>query len=106
MKDTHTPGPWTRLDRPENALEDARILTHVTNGAHIICTLGSTCTDGSPTHSANASLLASAPELLSALEDAEFLLRKFSHLQGPMQDSFKRSAADARAAIAKAKGEA
>ena len=50
-----------------------------------------------------ASLFASAPELLAALEDAEFLLRKAGLIAGPMQDSFKRSATDARAAIAKAK---
>ena len=50
-----------------------------------------------------ASLFAAAPELLAALEDAEFLLRKAGLIAGPMQDSFKRSATDARAAIAKAK---
>jgi hypothetical protein len=49
-----------------------------------------------------ASLLAAAPELLAALEDAEFLLRKAGLIAGPMQDSFKRSATDARAAITKA----
>ena len=43
--------------------------------------------------------------LLAALEDAEFLLRKAGQLTGPMQDSFNRSAADARAVIAKAKGQ-
>lgn len=53
-----------------------------------------------------ASLFAAAPELLAALEDAEFLLRKAGLIAGPMQDSFKRSAADARAAIAKAEGRA
>jgi len=94
----HTPGPWSRLDRPENALEDARILTHVTNGAHIICTLGSTCTDGSPAHSANASLIASAPELLQVVEDY-LLLCQLHDWVGAVPDS-------ARAAIAKAKGEA
>ena len=58
-----------------------------------------------PTESAmsQASLFAAAPELLAALEDAEFLLRKAGLIAGPMQDSFKRSATDARAAIAKAK---
>ena len=58
-----------------------------------------------PTESAmrQASLFAAAPELLAALEDAEFLLRKAGLIAGPMQDSFKRSATDARAAITKAK---
>ena len=53
---------------------------------------------------ANARLIAAAPELLEALQDAEFLLRKAGQLAGAMQDSFNRSAADARAAIAKATG--
>lgn len=51
---------------------------------------------------ANARLIAAAPDLLSALQDAEFLLRKAAQFAGPMQDSFMRSAEDARAAIAKA----
>ena len=44
-------------------------------------------------------------DLLAALKDAEFLLRKAGQVAGPMQDSFNRSAVDARAAIAKAEGE-
>lgn len=53
---------------------------------------------------ANARLMASSPELLEALRDAEFLLRKAAQSAGPMQDSFNRSAEDARATIAKATG--
>ena len=52
----------------------------------------------------DARLIAAAPELLAALEDAEFLLRKAGLMAGPMRDSFNRSASDARAAIAKATG--
>lgn len=61
-----------------------------------------------PTLSAmkSAKLFAAAPDLLDALEDAEFLLRKAGNIPGPMQDSFKRSANDARQAIAKARGDA
>jgi hypothetical protein len=77
-------------------MEDARILTHITNGAHIVCTLGSTCTDGSPAHSANASLIASAPDMFDALQavcdaygDRDTLLM-----------------AQCKGALAKAKGEA
>lgn len=51
---------------------------------------------------ANARLIASAPDLLSALKDAEFLLRKAGLMAGPMRDSFNRSASDARDAIVKA----
>lgn len=56
--------------------------------------------------SANALLIEASPDLLAALEDAEFLLRQAGKYPGPMQDSFQRSAEDARAAIAKAKGAA
>ena len=41
-------------------------------------------------------------ELLAALQDAEFLMRQAGKHAGPLQDSFNRSAEDARAAIAKA----
>jgi len=99
----HTPGPWFRLDRPENSLEDARILTHITNGAHIICTLGTTCTDGSPSHSENARLIASAPDLLSALQ---FLLADYLAIGGESITGSSVPADKARAALRKAKGEA
>jgi hypothetical protein len=42
--------------------------------------------------------------LVAALEDAEFLMRQASKHAGSMQDSFKRSAEDARAALALARG--
>lgn len=96
----HTPGPWFRLDQPENSLEDARILTHITNGAHIICTLGTTCKDGSPNHAANARLIASIPELLSALE---FLLADYLAIGGESLTGSSVPADKARAALRKAK---
>ena len=68
----HTPGPWALLDREENS----RKLTHITNGAHIVCTLGTTRTDGSPNHYTNANLIASAPDLLEALISLEKASRK------------------------------
>ena len=50
-------------------------------------------------------LIAAAPDLLEALEDAEFLLRKIGinwKEAGSMADSCLRSAVDARAAMEKA----
>jgi hypothetical protein len=94
----HTPGNWNRLDRPENSLDDARILTHITNGSHIICTLGTTCTDGSPNHTPNARLIASAPELLQVVADY-ILLCDLHDYVGAVPDA-------AREALRKAKGEA
>ncbi len=52
-----------------------------------------------------ARLIASAPELLEALENAEFLLRKLAinpREIGRMTDSLKRAGDDMRAAIARA----
>jgi len=96
MKTTnHTPGPWALLDRAENS----RTLTHITNGAHIVCTLGTTRTDGSPNHSANANLIAAAPDLLCALR---FLLADYVAIEGETLTGSSVPADMARAAIAKA----
>lgn len=96
MKTQHTPGPWAVLDRPENALDNSRILTHITNGSHIVCTLGTTCKDGSPNHYTNARLISAAPDMLEALECVVDLL---GDQEGIFIDQCK-------AALAKAKGEA
>ena len=105
MKSQHTPGPW-RIR--ELIGDDGRI-------EHQIATMADSDGFGKPiatvnyldseSRSANAALIADAPELLAALEDAEFLLRKAAQVSGPMQDSFRRSAEDARSAISKARGE-
>ena len=97
MKKQHTPGPWSILEQAN----DAR--THISNGAHIVCTLGTTRTDGSPNHYANASLIASAPELLDALNAA------YNALAWPddeMTDEEEEELLESiRAALRKAKGE-
>ena len=65
-----------------------------------------------PPETPAACMIAAAPamlaalEMLAALKDAEFLLRKAGLMAGPMRDSFNRSAGDAREAIAKAEGNA
>lgn len=96
----HTPGPWRyQRGNKQNPL----------NGC--VC-----APDGTLMHltavmnkrdESDARLIAAAPELLEALKDAEFLLRKVSinwREAASMADSMKRSAEDARAAIAKARG--
>ena len=92
----HTPGPWAILERAE----DSR--THISNGAHIVCTLGTTRTDGSPNHSPNALLIAAAPDLLSALEEMMAVFQDHEQYDEESAEVIQ----SARAALRKAKGEA
>jgi len=85
---THTPGPWKK----------SNISPHIYGPQNEYLAI---CEDP-----LNSRLIAAAPELLEALKDAEFLLRKAGLMAGPMRDSFNRSASDARGAIAKAEGNA
>ena len=87
----HTPGPWALLDREENS----RKLTHITSGAHIVCTLGTTRTDGSPNHYTNANLIAGAPDMFDALQA---IVDAFGDQDSLLIDQCKAS-------LAKAKGE-
>jgi hypothetical protein len=91
---THTPGNW----KVHTEGEKTGILTE--NNVEHLATCYGFRKEG------NARLMAAAPELLEALKDAEFLLRKAGLMAGPMRDSFNRSASDAREAIAKAEGNA
>jgi len=106
----HTPGPWTEKQRdptsgqmvlPNGIRYNSGSVGVVDCDGRWIAIVRSQSREGMH----NARLIAAAPELLEALEDAEFLLRKLGQKAGPMRDSCKRSAEDARAAIAKAKGE-
>jgi hypothetical protein len=108
MKTTnHTPGPWAIHERAK----DSR--THISNGAHIICTLGTTRTDGSPNHTPNARLIAAAPDLLSALDSClEIMIRAIGE-RLPIQQGTECEETDwqtairnAREALRKAKGAA
>jgi hypothetical protein len=103
MKFTHTPGPWHVTQDSEGTLD----VNHSTETirsricrSHVeyLAEEHGGCVNG------NVRLIAAAPELLNALKDAEFLLRKAGQIKGPMQDSFIRSSADAKAAIARAEG--
>ena len=99
MKTQHTPGPWNRNIAPATkyCVIFAGRNEHIASIRH--------CKEGDEAE-ANHNLITAAPDLLAALEDSEFLLRKAAQVSGPIQDSFRRSAEDARAAIAKARGEA
>lgn len=92
----HTPGPWTATGHDGKQC------------VIIECDWGSVAKvlpiGAQDQETANARLIAAAPDLLEALEDAAFLMRMAAKIAGPMQDSFKRSAEDAAKAIAKAEG--
>ena len=98
MKTQHTPGPWHRNIPPATRYNTifAGRYEHIAGIRH--------AKDGDEAE-ANHNLICAAPDLLAVLEDAEFLLRKAGQIAGPMQDSFNRSAEDARVVIAKARGE-
>lgn len=93
-----TPGPW-------NYKDTEIISTHEKRGrpVSVVDLFGAM---GGEDSDADAYLMAAAPELYEALADAEFIMRKAGQIKGPMQDSFNRSASDARKALDKARGEA
>jgi len=99
---THTPGPWQwHIGRGANP----RLHIQTSAGYQVASTPE---INKYETREADARLIAASPDLLAALQDAEFLLRKaaaFPQDAWSMADSFKRSAEDARAAIARAIGE-
>lgn len=108
MANTHTPGPWTYEGDHTNRQFNIRMLGHligVKDEAKHICTVNNL-----PTHvlanrdpstaEANARLIAAAPLLLSALEQADAYLAPY----GDEEDVWHEIRAVMQAAIAKAKG--
>lgn len=94
MSEKHTPGPWI-LDYDNGSTQDILSLKH---GG--ICTVRRAGRHDNATFAANARLIAAAPELLEALEHALDVMEIHGVGIGcKTQDA-------ARAAIAKAKGEA
>ena len=71
MKHQHTPGPW-RNEGFEN------LVVNAADGSTIVGTPGASPYAPLSEHKANARLIAAAPDLLAALEDAEFLLKPAS----------------------------
>ena len=92
----HTPGPWRVVDSWNDHMVEGQ------NGEEIIWQDGP---HNTPTiNEANARLIAAAPDLLEALEDLILLAQAVMHENGGYMVDDELS--DARAAIAKAKGEA
>ena len=105
MKTTYTPGPWSASTQGPN---DPWVIIAGCGPAFVASVEDDGALITRVEANANARLIAAAPDLLAALEDAEFLLRMIGmnpKEAGAMVDSCKRSSADARAAIAKARGE-
>ena len=109
MTHTHTQGPW-ELEHCSNE-DGSKFIAINGQGPHgaWLADIQAGNINGKPAdvterHLANARLIAAAPDLLAALQDAEFLLSRAGLMAGPMRDSINRSASDAREAIAKATG--
>lgn len=96
MKTQHTPGPWRVCNRGDD------LTSYTIEGKAWGRILDVADTSNEP--EANARLIAAAPDLAEVLRDAEFLLRQVGNNwkeAASMADSFRRSAADARAVLAK-----
>ncbi|MED5545748.1 MAG: hypothetical protein VYD90_10905 [Pseudomonadota bacterium] len=95
MSVKHTPGPWYVEDGEKGVWVNSDALA--SKGIAVVVNY---C--GDEARRANAQLLAAAPELLEALEEAELHLRDFANVLSydPVE------ADEARVAIAKARGEA
>lgn len=103
MKAQHTPGPWKVESVPAvmSTLQKDFLITYTDDGlrSHVARLFdNSLCTEHGTTE-ANARLIAAAPELLAALESM------LTHI-GMDEDEWNKPTFDqARAAIAKARGE-
>jgi hypothetical protein len=87
----HTPGPWRIVSERANSATSAPLAHEIRGGSWVVVRLGSLHTE---VQKADARLIASAPDLLAALEHA---VRFFDQLK-------PEDVARYRAAIAKATG--
>lgn len=94
----HSPGPWDSGEVPT----EGRQIAWVAGSGGVIATVYSDVADGAPNHLANARIMASATELLKALESMYAVYKALSRANHTLDDSVLF---DARRAIAKAKGE-
>jgi len=100
MTAKHTPGPWIAHYCPEDGGEYS---IHASNGIHVALSIG-----GTKSEAANARLIAAAPELLEALQEAENALADYIptiERTGASLNYGHSVLKKARAAIAKATGE-
>lgn len=97
---SYSPGPWKVWG--ESIRQPEGIAIGQGDAGYSLARVFSQGHDGE----ANARLIAAAPELLEALEEAEYRLRELAHQVWPQGVSYYEPAVvKARAAIAKAKGE-
>lgn len=90
----HAPAPWTCTHSP------------TINAYRIFDAHGNFHKDDETDHEANADLIAAAPELLEALEQAEMDMETFRlGMSAKDREYFKPCVSRVKAAIAKAKGE-
>lgn len=79
----HTPGPWRVIERPESTIWIQGPPDE--NGYREVCTLPDYMLLKRETTKANASLIASAPELLEALKIAQAQIRLYAEYAKEMK---------------------
>jgi hypothetical protein len=112
MTNKHTPGPWSADVSTSNGngwTNDRQVVTVTGEGGNTLIALYSTeCMEypNNETNSENARLIASAPDLLAALEEIETVCTESaSDCRKRMGTRVGNALVAARAAIAKARGE-
>ena len=108
MKTTHTPGPWNVVANDVFSLDNDALICECFSGIRSKPLLSQAVTSAQA--DANARLIAAAPELLAALEaisEGDVMSKKYgpAHMFGHAEVVHEYQAI-ARAAIAKAKGQA
>ena len=103
MKTQHTPGPWKHANRGDYDTSGIGIFANNNAGMPYYVAMASYMGTADRSYAeANARLIASAPELLSALE---FLLADYIAIDGEELTGSAIPVEKARAALRKAKGE-
>ena len=110
MKNGHTSGPWKIQAKKSNGIidEDQALAIVCDNNDTASWDVAAVWLDAGNEHggiaaSANASLIAAAPDLLAALEECERVMM-FLNMDSDNGSRFNSALAASHAAIAKAKG--